>query len=78
VAEQWEIDAVQGTAVGPTFQVAVAGDVVAVVRALWDDETGVRVSVDWQGYLGDLSPAQARALADALRQAAELEGPQAA
>jgi hypothetical protein len=78
VAEQWEMDAVQGTAVGPTFQVAVEGDVVAVVRTLWDDETGVSVSVDWQGFLGDLSPTQARSLAEALRQAADVEGPQAA
>jgi hypothetical protein len=68
----------RGTAVGPSTPVQADGALVAVVRALWSDVDGVRVSIDWQGPTDDMSGAQARALANALRQAADLEPPNGA
>lgn len=73
----WDLDHTGETATGPTIAVAADGALVATLTALWDDVEGVRVSVDWQAYLGDLSAAQARSLAAALVELAAVEPPAA-
>ena len=62
---------------GPSVPVAAGDVLVATQTMLRDDETGVRVSVDWQGT-DHLSRDEARGLADAQRQVADLPGPQLA
>lgn len=70
----WNVNRVEGTAVGPSEVVAVGGNLYAVLGALWDDESGVRVSVDLP--TDDLSADDARALADALRRMADTPPPE--
>ena len=55
--------------------VAAAGRMFAILTALWDDETGVHVSVDWHASPDDMSAEQALALAEALRSVAALNAP---
>lgn len=71
----WEPDLTGETATGPSVAVAADGALVAVASALWDDVSGVRVSINWQDGLDDLSASQARTLAAALHQLADVEPP---
>lgn len=59
----WTVNRAEGTAVGLSVPVAVGDNLLAMLTALWDDETGARVSVDWQAT-DDLSDGASRALAD--------------
>jgi len=68
-------EVIDGTSIGPTVPVFAEGVLIASVTALWGDEEGVRVSVDYQDGLEDLSGAQALALAGALREVAAMEPP---
>lgn len=70
----WNVNHAEGTAVGPSVPVTADGALIATLTALWDDESGVRVSVDWQAT-DDLSRDEARVLADGLRQMAETPAP---
>jgi hypothetical protein len=70
----WRMGA-EGTAVGPSVPVTADGALVATLTALWDDESGVRVSVDWQAT-DDLTADAARALANAVGQMADLPKPE--
>ncbi|MGN6199124.1 hypothetical protein [Humibacter sp.] len=71
----WELHQTGETATGPTLAVAADGALVAMTTALWDDDSGVRVSVDWSTDLDDLSVPQALALASALVELAALQPP---
>ena len=75
MSESWALDLIGETATGPTVAVAADGALVAVCAALWDDENGVRVAVDWHADLDDLSAAQALALASALAELASIDAP---
>lgn len=69
----WTFDDTRETATGPTTPVLADGELIASVTPLWADDSGVRVSVDWQAGLDDLSASQACALAAALLRAADPE-----
>ncbi|GAB6858893.1 hypothetical protein [Microbacterium xylanilyticum] len=66
---------IDGTATGPTVAVVAEGQLIATLAAIWSDVDGVRVSLDYQRALGDLSGLQALALADALREVAGMMPP---
>ena len=70
----WHMNMTEGTATGTSRPVTVDGALLAVLTPLWDDEAGVRVSVDWQS--GDaLSANEARAFAVALVEAVAVGAP---
>lgn len=71
----WTMDRTGETAVGPTLPVVADGQLVTVLAALWSDVDGVRVQMADDATLDNLSGAQARALAQALVEAASLEPP---
>jgi len=78
----WTPGGIEGTAVGAPVPVIADGELFATVSAIWSDEDGVRVSVDWQRelvdgvtVLGDLSIVQARSLAEVLHTVAAVEPP---
>jgi hypothetical protein len=73
--DTWDYDLTGETATGPTVVVAANGALVATLTPLWDDVGGVRVSIDWQAALDDLSTIEARALAAALVELADVEKP---
>ncbi len=65
-----DLDVSGETAIGPVVPVTAEGQLIATLTALWSDVDGVRVSLDYQDGLEDLSGLQARALADTLQEVA--------
>lgn len=80
--ELWTLHPSGETAVAMPVPVIADGELFAEVQAIWSDEDGVRVAINWTTEvfdritrLEDLSGAQAHALSDALREAANVPGP---
>ncbi|GAB6857633.1 hypothetical protein [Microbacterium xylanilyticum] len=71
----WTLDVSGETAIGPVVPVTAEGQLIATLTALWSDVDGVRVSLDYQDGLEDLSGLQARALADTLQEVAGMQPP---
>ena len=71
----WNVNEAEGTATGPEYPVIVGDRTIAILAALWSDEEGVTVHLGWATD-DALSGDEARALAAALTQLADLPVPQ--
>ncbi|WP_460529330.1 hypothetical protein [Humibacter ginsengiterrae] len=69
----WDEEPTEGTAAGQPVVVVADGVLVAALTPLWDDETGIRGSLDW--LADDLSESGLRALAAALAELADAAPP---